>query len=267
MPKKGYKQTAEHRANSRAGNRTKHVGMKGKFHTKETIEKIRIASRNRVHTLEARAKMSAVKIGNKYCLGRKLTQETIEKIRITSRKRVPTPETRAKMSTAQMGKRGEKANNWRGGKIDIVCILCGKTRKVTPSCIKPNKMNFCSRGCASKWKAKNIRGEKHPQWKGGISCEPYCDIWLDKEYKDSIRKRDNYKCQNPDCWNTIKTKHSLSIHHIDYIKTNCHPNNLITICLSCNSRANANREWHMAYYNAIMQKKNESDMKLLEKND
>jgi hypothetical protein len=95
---------------------------------------------------------------------------------------------------------------------------------------------------------KMFRGRKqqHGCWKGGISCEPYCSVWKDKEYKEDIKARDNYKCQNPDCW---KTSEKLVIHHIDYDKKNCKPGNLITLCNSCNVRSNFNRErWQKLYF-------------------
>jgi len=92
-------------------------------------------------------------------------------------------------------------------------------------------------------------GIGHWNWKGGISCEPYCDAWADKEFKKDILERDNYECQNPNCWRTIK---KLCVHHIDYNKKNCHPNNLITLCVSCNSQANFDREWHESFYKEIM---------------
>ncbi len=95
-------------------------------------------------------------------------------------------------------------------------------------------------------------GDGHPQWKGGISCEPYCDAWLDKDFKESIKERDNYQCQNPDCWGTSK---DLCLHHIDYDKKNCKPGNLITLCRSCNGRANKDRRQHAAWYRAIMNEK------------
>lgn len=98
----------------------------------------------------------------------------------------------------------------------------------------------------------DVIGDNNPNWKGGITCEPYCDAWADKEYKESIKERDGYQCQNPDCWETSKR---LTIHHIDYVKKNCRPENLITICNSCNSRANHDREWHTSWYQILMTKK------------
>ena len=95
-------------------------------------------------------------------------------------------------------------------------------------------------------------GNYHPNWKGGISCEPYCDVWLDKDFKQSIKDRDGNRCLNPDCFGNI---HRLSVHHIDYNKKNCDPSNLITLCTSCNSRANKDREWHTDWYKAIIEKR------------
>jgi hypothetical protein len=96
-------------------------------------------------------------------------------------------------------------------------------------------------------------GPGNPGWKGGISCEPYCEVWLDRDFKESIRIRDNYECQNPFC-NGKST--NLCIHHIDYNKKNCHPSNIITICRSCNAIANFNREWHTSFYKEIMRRNN-----------
>ena len=98
-----------------------------------------------------------------------------------------------------------------------------------------------------------ISGPNNHNWKGGISCEPYCGVWLDKEFKESILERDNHQCQNPDCWGTSER---LTIHHIDYNKKNCGPENLITLCRSCNTRASKDREWYTDYYNSIMELRN-----------
>lgn len=73
----------------------------------------------------------------------------------------------------------------------------------------------------------------------------YCDAWKDQEYKDDIMERDNFECQNPFCYHTTFT---LCVHHIDYDKGNCHPNNLISLCRSCHGKSNFNRdEWQNFY--------------------
>lgn len=85
-------------------------------------------------------------------------------------------------------------------------------------------------------------------WTGFTAQEPYCQIWTE-EYKDFIRERDYYRCQNPDCLGISDT---LCVHHIDYVKKNCEPSNLITLCTSCNSIANYNREYWENRYKKLM---------------
>lgn len=113
----------------------------------------------------------------------------------------------------------------------------------------------------SGWRCIKCRGERysnifagsgHPNWKGGISNQGYCHVWKDKAYKESIKERDNYRCQNPTCYKQDKVLH---IHHIDYNKHNCSINNLITVCRSCNARANFDRLWHEEFYKIIINKK------------
>jgi len=88
-----------------------------------------------------------------------------------------------------------------------------------------------------------LSGENNPNWQGGLSNHEYS--WkFNKHLKKQIRKRDNYTCQN--C-NMTEEEHLdkyyefLHIHHIDYDKNNCKKDNLITLCLRCNLRANFNR--------------------------
>ena len=58
---------------------------------------------------------------------------------------------------------------------------------------------------------------------------------FNNELKELIRKRDNYKCQicgipQEECFK------NLHVHHIDFNKSNCSPDNLITFCNSCHSK-------------------------------
>ena len=101
----------------------------------------------------------------------------------------------------------------------------------------------------------NILGPNNPNWRGGISAEPYCFIWDNKEFKEMILERDKHKCMNPLC--RIGNSLRLCKHHIDYNKKNCGLKNVIILCNSCNSRANSNRaEWKSFYQNILSQKFN-----------
>jgi 5-methylcytosine-specific restriction endonuclease McrA len=106
-------------------------------------------------------------------------------------------------------------------------------------------------------------GEGNGNWLGGISREPYALIWGSRLFKGTIRARDNHQCQNPDCRGKCDI---LSIHHIDYDKKNCDPKNLITLCRSCNGRANANRDFWEAGYKQIIHAKYHEDHEVRREN-
>lgn len=103
--------------------------------------------------------------------------------------------------------------------------------------------------CKSCWYQFMI-GENHPNWKGGKSFEPYPLGWT-KTFKEQIRYRDRYKCQN--CGKPeIECKVSLHVHHIDYDKKNLEVNNLISLCPSCHTKSNFSRVyWQEFYQNKI----------------
>ena len=92
-------------------------------------------------------------------------------------------------------------------------------------------------------KALNRIGEKAVNWKGGLSFEPYNNNWTDT-LKRSIRERDNYICQ-------VCSKYGWVIHHIDYNKKNCSPENLICLCKSCHAKTNHNRNKWIEYFKNV----------------
>lgn len=88
--------------------------------------------------------------------------------------------------------------------------------------------------------------EKNPNWKNGISFEPY-GIEFNELLKSRIRKRDEYICQFPTC-DLIQNNRKHSIHHIDYNKQNNSEYNLITLCDKHHNRTNGNRSYWIQYF-------------------
>lgn len=81
------------------------------------------------------------------------------------------------------------------------------------------------------------RGERNPSWNGGLSYKThgYGSSWTGY-LKTKIKERDGLICQ------LCGDYKNLAIHHINYDKENCHENNLITLCRSCNVKVNFNRK-------------------------
>jgi len=92
-----------------------------------------------------------------------------------------------------------------------------------------------------KTKTGKGKGKNNPNWKGGISFEPYSKNWTET-LKRSIRERDGYTCR------LCGHYPAFDIHHKDYDKLNCNPDNLITLCHSCHSKTNGDREYWIKYF-------------------
>ncbi len=108
----------------------------------------------------------------------------------------------------------------------------------------------------NKGKASLLTMEKHPNWKGGISFEPY-GVEFDNTLKEQIRKRDNYRCQEcfrhqDELYTKTGKKYKLNIHHIDYNKKNNSESNLISLCRSCHLQTNFQRkDWTNYFQNKL----------------
>ena len=112
---------------------------------------------------------------------------------------------------------------------------------------------------------KNLKGfnsrEKHPNWLGGKSFEPY-GLRFNEKLKEEIRKKWNHECQvclnHQDVFFRIvkgkrKSNCKLDIHHIDYNKKNSNKTNLICLCRNCHLKTNFNRDYWYAYFKYIME--------------
>jgi hypothetical protein len=130
---------------------------------------------------------------------------------------------------------------------------------------KMSKNHFDCRGDKNpNFGATWMKAEGNPNWLGG--CTSTYPWYFNDELKNNIRKRDSYKCR--EC-GIIEDEHiiiyreKLHIHHIDYNKMNCKENNLITLCLKCNVKANYNRDFWTNYFNNTMLTKEQYNVKPL----
>lgn len=172
---------------------------------------------------EVRKSISSSLVGNKYRLGKSPTNKGVTgKLKFPNRKR--------------KGKLSEKH------RANIAKSLLGNKRTLGKK-----------QSCETKLKRSiAMRGEKHPQWRGGISFEPYSIEW-NKSLKKKIRERDDRKCQ---ICRKKPSGRELDVHHIDYNKKNCNPENLISLCHSCHTKTNTKRDYWILFF-----KKNEHSKK------
>jgi len=188
-------------------------------------------------------------------IGKKSSLETRAKIsEATSGKNNPfynkthKPESIEKMREASIGKKQSKEIIQKRMKNMYGDSNPSKRPEVRKKVGKKSKGRFPNKETRRKMsnsaKKRLANPENHPPWKGGLSFEPYCLEWTN-DFRYFVFERDDYKCRNPECW---KTSDVLCAHHIDYNKKNCEPENIITTCLSCNSRANFNREYWQELY-------------------
>lgn len=87
-------------------------------------------------------------------------------------------------------------------------------------------------------------GDKHWNWKGGISYEPYCPL-----FNDDLRRRIRLFFDN-ECVlcgkSTKENGQELSCHHVEYNKSACCdglPVHFAALCKRCHTKTNNNRSW------------------------
>lgn len=95
--------------------------------------------------------------------------------------------------------------------------------------------------------SKAVSGKKNPNYIDGRSKEnnPYPPAWT-KELRQAIRQRDKFVCA------ICGYYPATTIHHIDYNKQNCEPNNVITLCKKCHAKTNVNRKYWIKYFKRII---------------
>lgn len=96
--------------------------------------------------------------------------------------------------------------------------------------------------------SQSRRGPKNWMWRGG-ACVKYPEHW--PQVKQEICLRDNRTCMI--CATTdFGLKRVPDVHHIDFDKTNCFHQNLISLCGHCHQIYNCRREAGIPFLRAIL---------------
>lgn len=115
---------------------TRKLWEEGKTYTEETKRKIGDALRGIPRSEEVKEKISKSRVGMRH------SEETKNKISESLKGKFHSEETKKKIGDAQ---RREKNHAWRGGKMEKVCLSCGKRYFVEKSLFGESK--YCSRRC------------------------------------------------------------------------------------------------------------------------
>lgn len=190
------------------------------------------------HSLEARKKLSIL---NK---GKKISEETKQKIS-KNNGRWLLGKTHTKEAKEKISKSGRGRTPWNKGKK---CkYLNGNQHRKNKTPWNKGKKGFKLSEEIKKKISLSLSKEKSYLWKGGISFEPYSLDWTET-LRISIRERDKYSCKI--CG--LKQGDIIhAVHHIDYDKKNCNPENLVTLCKKCHAKTNHHREYWITKFKKI----------------
>ena len=131
--------------------------------------------------------------------------------------------------------KGRGNPNWQGGKMEKQCLVCAKPFYVWRALRDVRK--HCSVSCRGKTKSKQMSGDKHHNWKGGIS-PLHEKIRKSEEYhlwRVAVFIRDDYTCQ------MCRQKGAkLHAHHIksfaDFPELRFAIDNGVALCHNCHSK-------------------------------
>jgi hypothetical protein len=194
--------------------------------------------------------------GNSINIGRPCSEETKRRISIANKGHIPpmkgkhqSEESNQKRSEALKGhivseeQREKQSQALKGKYAGEKHPMYGKRHTEDAKERISNMHKGQHHSPATQFKKGEMAGEKHPMWRGGVSFLPYCHKF-NKALKERIRERDNRTCQ-------LCGGKGHPVHHIHYDKENCYPD-LITLCNSCNTKANTNRSYYEALFMNIL---------------
>lgn len=234
--------------------------FKGKQRDKETREKISKSNKGKHLSEETKQKL------REYRLGKKHKPSQLEKLRLNAKNNLNygmkgkhfSEDTKTKMRESRLkglseGKikiwnKGIKQGDLRKTPMSEISKKIVKTRKERHNYFHTEETKRkISKGHLGliAWNKDKIcpqfSKENNPNWQGGKSFEPY-EIEFNTQFKNLIRKRDNQICMN--CGkHREKLNRALDVHHINYDKKLSIPENCISLCRSCHTLTQTNREY------------------------
>lgn len=214
---------------SKPGNKFIHGhNRRGAHPSKEVGQKIRKALQGHTVTEETKVKIS------KTLMNHPVSEETRKKIGAASKGR-PSPKKNKTYEEIYGDQAEEEKRKREESHLGIPSGMLNKHHT------KEAKQKLCDF-----FGGDTYIGENNPNWKGGISKSPY-PFDFDEELKELIRKRDYNTCQL--CGKSEEENgRKLDIHHIDYVKENLNPSNLISLCRSCNVKVNGTRKYWINFF-------------------
>jgi zinc-finger of the FCS-type, C2-C2 len=108
----------------------------------------------------------------------------------------------------------------RTGRL-VSCSSCNKEiyRKPRQLRLSKSALYFCDKSCQTRWRNEHFVGAKHANWIHGRSA-----------YKTVLKRIGRAKiceiCETVD-------ERVLAVHHIDRVRTNIDPSNLVWLCHNC----------------------------------
>lgn len=233
------------------GNKGKHSPLKGVPRTEETKRKISNAHKRRKLSRCQKFSLSGANKGKvAYWKGKHHSEETRNKMRLAKigKPGVHTMK-HSEESKMKMSKKRKGMVSPNKGKV-LSQELKDKIRKTLKERYQTTnlreKISLAHKGIKQSDETKRKRaikltGSLNPCWNGGSSFVPYsCEF--NKKFKECVKLRDGYVCVN------CKKNTRLFVHHIDYNKDNTSEQNCVSLCNSCHSLTNHNREYWINYY-------------------
>ena len=204
--------------------------VRDKLYYQKNKERIKAKRKERDTRPEAKAKKKES--------DKKYSKKNKEKIKVRRKKYQQRPEIKAKAKKYQQrpevkAKAREKENK-RRKKLGL------------PSVHKMGSEEYKKQISATQ------QGIDIEDW-NGFSKKQYDQNWT-LEFRRAIRKRDNQVCMLCGIHREKLTK-ALDVHHIDYNKLNTTKENCVSLCCSCHSKTQTNREEWKRFFQSLLSKR------------